>query len=109
MKKSNLILLSTIIFIILIIAYSFLRDNIRSRKLENTIKTHAVFIENLERTSADPSGGIFEYQIKGKFYKFHQQGDFSNLEIGDTVEIKYSIQDNSVAEITNTHYMDRYK
>ncbi len=109
MKKENILLVLALAFVVFILIFSFLRDNYREKMLESTQKEKAIIVRVIQKTSKDDRGGKFKYSINGKDYDFRQSGDFSMLSIGDTVEIEYSIEDNSVARVINKHYMDKYK
>ena len=50
-----------------------------------------------------------EYKINGEKYKFWEGGDFDDYLIGDTVQIAYSIKDNSIAKVIDKHFMKKFK
>lgn len=107
--KENLFLILTLLFISFGIVYSFVRYEYRNKKLQKVQQGIAIFEKFSKRTVGDDAWGYFRYEIKQKTYRFKQSGDFSMLSVGDTVEIEYSIEDNSVARVINKHYMYKYK
>lgn len=52
--------------------------------------------------------GRFVYSVNKKSYTLKEIGDFRTLDLGDTVSIKYSIEDLSVAEVFDKYYMEKY-
>lgn len=105
-NKNWSIWLGVFIFSVVII-YSLTRDFYRKDKLENLTKGKAIIIKYSTGTSKHGKRGYFEYIVSGKKYKFIQQGDFSSFEIGDTLEIEYSIEDNSVARVIKNQINDK--
>lgn len=49
------------------------------------------------------------FYINGKEYEAGKLGKYDFLQKEDTVLIKYSVEDPSVAEIVNVFYMQKYK
>jgi hypothetical protein len=80
-----------------------------NNKLEHTKKTVAILTEHVSETAKMPSGGYFEYTVNGKTYSFKQRGYYEHLDVLDSVEIIFSIEDPSVAKVVNSHYMDKYR
>lgn len=80
-----------------------------NKKLEHSKKGVAILTKHKRENAKMPSGGYFEYTVNGKTYSFLEYGYYEHLDVLDSVEIKYSIEDPSVAEVVNSHYMDRYK
>lgn len=109
MKNNKIIYYILIPSIVFILVFSFGKEYYRKEKLKKTETAFAVMIEYSTGTVRHSMRGTFQYKINGNTYKFIQSEDFSMLSIGDTVEIEYSIEDNSVARVINKHYMDKYK
>jgi len=109
MKNNKIIYYVLIPSIVFILVFSFGKEYYRKEKLKRTKKAFAVMVEFSTGTVRHSMRGTFQYKINNNTYKFIQSEDFSMLTIGDTVEIEYSIEDNSVARVINKHYMDKYK
>jgi hypothetical protein len=80
-----------------------------SQKLEHSKKGFAIFTKHVSETAKMPSGGYFEYTVNGETYSIKERGYYEHLEVLDSVEIIYSIEDPSVARVINSHYMDKYR
>ncbi|HRO75734.1 MAG TPA: hypothetical protein PLP27_06280 [Crocinitomicaceae bacterium] len=107
MKK---IILSLAVFMMVFTIYSLFRDRKENQLLEYSRTTTAILIKVSQGSPKSPSSGHFKYTIKGKEYKFSQSGDYyKDMNIGDTVFIKYAIEAPSVARVIDRYYMQKYK
>lgn len=78
-----------------------------NNKLEHSKKGIAILTRHKSETAKMPSGGYFEYIVDGKTYTFHEDGYYEHLDVLDSVEIIYSIEDPSVAKVVNSHYIGK--
>jgi hypothetical protein len=96
-------------FIGCFIVYTFIREKKDNQLLEKSIKHFAILIEIDGGNTHSPSSGDFKYKIDSKEYEFNQSGDYSFMQVGDTVLIEYAIKDHSVARVIDKYYMQKYK
>lgn len=94
---------------VLIWLFSGIRTCHKTAKLENSKKGFAILTKHVSETAKMPSGGWFEYIVNGKSFTFKQRGYYEHLDVLDSVEIIYSIEDPSVVKVINSHYMDKYR
>lgn len=79
--------------------YDFFQEEKKERLLEKGKLTFGVVISRNERAvHGSPSINI-RYKVKGVNYVFKEYGSFSSLNPGDTIRIKYALEDYSVATI----------
>lgn len=88
-------------FLLIVILFSIIRDKYRDNKFENSVKSKAVLVKYSTGTAKHGKRGYFEYKISDHKFEFIQDGDFSNLKLGDTVEIEYSLEDKNVVRVIN--------
>lgn len=107
-KKQFIVLISVVIGMFGI-AYilSLFESNKKSRLLKNYSTTWAIYESDVVGVGA-----------AGSHYKFHNVDNkevtfvdktFKGIQIGDTVWIKYSNEDNTVAEVLDIDYRKYYK
>jgi hypothetical protein len=104
--KKNLLSLSIALFIMSVFSYR-IYQNYRESKLLNldTKTTFAIIIEINDGGSVHgTASGTFIYKINNQSYNFTQSGDFTSLKERDTVLIKYSLIDPSVARVIEKNY-----
>lgn len=82
--------------------------NIRREKLLSNSQTTIGYLVEEYNGGKNPRG-TFIFRIGKKKYIFDYIGDFSYMNKGDTVLIKYSIEDPSVARVIDRYYMQKYK
>lgn len=101
--------MAVLIFILIgiFIIYTFLREKKESSLLMNSKTGIAILIEINGNAHAAASGD-FRYKVKSKKYEFNQSGDYSFMQIGDTVLIEYAVDDCSVARVVDKYYMSKY-
>ena len=94
-----------------VIGYVFIRDNYHDYLLDNgkTKSTTAILVRIKETAVKSPASGFFKYKVKNKNYIFNENRDFSSMKIGDTLLIKYSLKNPSVARVVDKCYMQKYK
>lgn len=100
-----------IIALISIVALSLIRSWYISSKLSGKTKTEiAIIIKIKSGTGVKKLPGVeYFYYVKGKKYFGEDTGDFNFMHIGDTLLVKYSIDDNSISEVDDMYYMKKYK
>lgn len=83
--------------------YDFFQEEKKERLLEKGKLTFGVVISRNERAvHGSPSINV-RYQVKGRDYTFKEYGGFSSVNPGDTLLIKYSSEDYSVAEVVEKY------
>jgi len=97
--KNKTIVIASIVFTIGVIIWSAVKEQNRFNLLKNTINEKAVFVKLLKETSTDPAAGEFKYMMNDVVYTFRERGDFSALNLGDSVIIEVSIKDHSIARV----------
>jgi hypothetical protein len=97
-KSKALVIWVLLIFLALLI--NMLIED-RNQKLLNHSKTVFGTMKFENHSSLKFSYGLFIYYVAKKKYELRYTGDFSNFNPGDTVLIKYAIEDPSVAKVIN--------
>lgn len=103
-RKNRFLAWVAVSFFAIVIVYSVVRDFYREKMLVDSKRGVAVIVNYSEGTSKHGKRGYFEYSVDGQLYDFIEEGDFSNLRIGDTVEIEYSVEDNGIVRVVNVNY-----
>lgn len=108
-KKLILVLLFSTIAVSLIVSY--FQDSRKDRLLKNNNRTFAILIHSHDGTAVRAiSYGVFIFRDKdNKKIKFEVSGDYTKLEIGDTVLIEYAVEDHSIARVIDKYYMQKYR
>lgn len=84
-------------FLVILSLYHFLENYHRDEMLKDGKETFGVILSiDPPPVHGSPSAKI-SYTVKHKKYVFDEDGNFSFMELGDTVLIKYSLRDHSVA------------
>ena len=108
MVQNKKILSLIIIIIISVIIGSFIRDR-RNNLLQDKTKTTKGIFKKFTDMAKVCDESDFEYQINGEKFELTVCGEFSFLQKGDTVLIKYSLKDPSVSELMDVYYMNKYR
>jgi len=83
-------------------------QNHKEELLENSkIVTGKLISE--EHSSQKFINGRFTYFVNKKKYCLRYTGDFSYMNIGDSVLIEYAIQDPSIARVVDRYFMKKYR
>ncbi len=97
------------ILILSIISYDFLEEANNKKLLsKNFKKTLAIYDDYNNSVKGKPFSNFYFY-LKNTKIKFEEDGIYDFLELGDTVLIKYSIEDPNVAEVIDFCYMKKHK
>lgn len=110
MKNRQKIVIAFIAFFILIIVYVKVRDTYRENALKESSLTSAT-IEYMGNKSRGPAKVNFNFvNSKGFTVNTSYYGNVNqcieNLKKGDTILIKYSIEDNEIAQIVHCYWND---
>ena len=107
-RKKNIIGFSLIFSLL---GYVLIRNSYHDYLLDNgkTKSTTAILVRIKETAVKSPASGFFKYKVKNKNYIFNENRDFSSMKIGDTLLIKYSLKNPSVARVIDKCYMQKYK
>lgn len=109
-KKRELIFtISFIIFFVIVIIYKVVRYYNEELLLKQTKQTTAVIIE-IRNGSAVKSTATasYYYHVNKIKYNCEESKNFNDLDKGDTVLIKYSIREPSIARVVDKYYMRKY-
>lgn len=109
-KKQVYLSVSIILFFVITLAYRFYNSNYEDKRLKKTKNTTAILvsIRSGKGVRATPSGK-YRYSVSGKEYKYDESRNFNSLKVGDTILIKYSVEDPSVARVVEKYYMKKYR
>jgi hypothetical protein len=109
-KKMLLKLLPYVGFLIMILVliYRINQNKYEQRVLKSSLRTTAIIVKIEKVAVRDPASGTFLYKIGKRQYKFEETGDFTFMEVGDTIEIEYSKKDFSIARVIDKYYMQKY-
>jgi hypothetical protein len=98
-----------LLFAVLLALYSFFSDLRKEKLLENSKNTFGI-IKVIDKGSVRGTPFCkFEYKVEKEFFNSKEYGEFSNLSLNDTVLIKYSVDDPSVARVVDKYYMKKYR
>lgn len=103
--KKHIIILSGFILCLLLGLYFQIR---RENKLKDTREVTAI-IAFRDKYHTKGWDAVVNYEVKDMQYESGLNCDCRDLEIGDTVLIKYSIDDPEVVVMVDKHYMQKYK
>lgn len=109
--RKNLLALSITILILSVLIYRINQNYRESNLLKLKTKfTFAILIDIHSGGAVHgTASGSFIYKINNQSYNFSESGDFTMLHERDTVLIKYSTLDPSVATVIDKYYMKKYK
>jgi hypothetical protein len=96
-----------VMLIIFGLAYNLFNDNRRNKLLKKSMLVTGLLVSE-DHSSHKFLSGDFEFLVKNKKYYFRHNGDFSFLNIGDTVLIEYAIEDPTVARVKDRYYMKKF-
>ena len=111
MNRKSMIYLS---IVILLFVAGMLKEHFSQKRKDKLFAGATTLIEVvLNKVTMQTSGGFtiwFEYSVNDK--KHEQQwarGAYTFLEKGDTILIKYSVEDPTVIEVVDPCYMQKHK
>ena len=110
MKKKNLS--NYIIILLLLIATLFLIRNlyVNNQLNKGTIQTTGIVTDINTGSGVRQVAGVdYYYYVKGKKYYGSDNGQFSFMDIGDTLIIEYAKGDCSVSKVFNKFFMKKYQ
>lgn len=103
--------MKTIIFVLIFFGLAFIGAIYfqlkREEKLENTQDSIAIII-NKGKTTRGGATVYFEVNSE-RFESKIWGGDYSFLNIGDTILIKYAVEDPELVQVIDKYYMQKYK
>ena len=102
-----------VIFVIIVIVIGNLIglgiEELKKIKLKQDIKTvKGLFNRNI-KSAYSSDVAVFRYTVNGENYSIIIESKKKHLQKNDTVLIKYSIDDPSIAEVIDYCYMGKYK
>lgn len=97
------------ILMLIIFIYRFYRNDYKEEMLLNTNSAFGIVTKIKGSGYRSPAYCDYRYNINNRDYEGSTHGKYPYLKIGDTVEIKYSIKDNSISTLTNSYYMSKYR
>lgn len=106
-KKINIL----VIFLILSVAFAIkLYNDKKSNELLNgeTSITFGYYAGNTIYYAGGPES-YFNYYLKGEKYRLSISKKIDFLTIGDTILVRYSVTQPSVAEVEDLYFMEKYK
>jgi hypothetical protein len=105
-SKSTIIIAFVFVLVVFITFYRIYRDN---QLLSDYEIGKAVLVEVQNKGGVHGSAsGTFKYTYGNKKYTFTESQSFSFLNLGDTVKIKYSVKDPSVAKVIDKYFMKKH-
>lgn len=97
------------IILSIVFYYSYRRDKYIEKMLQNTDSTYAIITDVKNGGPRSSKRCKYFYFVKGKKYDYETRGDFTFLKEGDTILIRYSIGEPSIATVENPSIMSRFK
>ena len=107
-QNKKLIFLGTLVIIILLI-YKIYNENRFDKLISKNTKDTIGFFSHTNFSSKTGPHSNFIFYVKNKQMKLQIIGEYKFLKKGDTVLIKYSNEDPSVAKVIDFYYMKKYK
>lgn len=107
LRKNKKLLITLLLFVSIALCIHFIKEKYRTSKLKNTQETWAIYISN-SNTVGISGARFFFLNEKGKRINVLMNKSVK-YDVGDTVWIKYSLYDNTVAEVIDPYYMQKYK
>lgn len=110
MKRKQVYLFVVLVAIFIAgLAYRFFESKHEEELLRKTNTTTAILILIRDGKSVkDSATGKYRYSIHGTQYEYEENRNFNDLKVGDTILIKYSVEDPSVARVVDKYYMKKY-
>ena len=110
MKVKKILLVLVCCFFFLVPLVQWINEEIESDKLIKSEECYSILIKIHYNDAVHGSAyGILRYEVDNKEYTCKDLGDYRMMKIGDTVLIKYAVEDHSVAQVVDKHYMKKYK
>jgi len=104
-SKKKILVVLFLFVVAFVLAFYFQLE--RERKLENTKEAIAIVVSVGKTTTG---GASVKYTIgKRKISTTISAGDFKFLHSGDSILIKYSLEDPELIEVVDKYYMKKYK
>lgn len=104
MKKQILILSGFVLCFLIGLLFQINRES----KLENSVETVAI-VEWRSKALGKGHGVGVRFYLKGKIVTTSMNCPCQDIELGDTVLIKYSVKDPELAVMVDKYYMQKYK
>ena len=107
-RRNTTVMVVLFCFLGLFMIFHYVREMRDERALEHSRDTTAIITKIKVGGGKSPASGHFSYRVGSKEYVFSESGRFQFAKIGDTVLIKYAIEDHSVARVKDKYYMKKY-
>jgi hypothetical protein len=91
------------------IIYNYTKEKKANVLLNDSVQVPAILIEKNEGNTHAPPSGEFKYKVGRRDYSFTESGKYGDIQVGDTVLIKYAVKDPSVASVVDKYYMNKYQ
>ncbi|MFN5415533.1 MAG: hypothetical protein ACK5B9_00645, partial [Flavobacteriia bacterium] len=109
MSNKSIFQVAVLTLILAVFCYRIYQNHSDEELLLNSKTRIAKIISISKGQVRNPPRGYFMFYLNHKKIKFSEQGDFSFMEVGDSVLIKYAIADPSVATVVDKYVMQKYK
>lgn len=97
-----------LIAFVIIFGISLYFQNERERKLKNTRQTKAI-ITYRSKHLPKSGGANITYSVNGKIFNTGIICDCRDLNLNDTVLIKYAVEDPELVKLVDKYYMKKYR
>jgi hypothetical protein len=104
-NKKHIIILSGFVLCLMLGLYF---QNRRENKLKESIETYGI-VTYRNKYLTKGFGANVKYSVKGIEYDRGIRCDCRDLDIGDTILIKYSVEDPKTVALVGKYYMQKYK
>jgi hypothetical protein len=110
MDKTKLMLIALPFLFVFALVRSGIESNYRKRMLKGeTYETIAVFSGRVNPYRGAP-GSFFTFEVNGKQHEsFSDEQGLGFLKEGDSVRIKYSVQDPDIIKVLDACYLKKHK
>lgn len=110
MDKTKLMLIVLPFLIVFALISSGIKSNYRKRMLKGETKeTIAVFSGSSNPAKGTPSSS-FSFDVNGKQHKsFSDEQGLGFLKYGDSVQIRYSVEDPDIIKVLDACYLKKHK
>ena len=96
------------LFIFLGLMFNLLYDRYKEDMLKNSKEVFGVLIKESHSSNNFIYGDFYYYAGKKK-HILSYTGDFSYLKKGDTVLVRYALEDPSIAKVSDRYFMKKYR
>lgn len=106
----SIVLLFVLIGFIIFVIYLKSTEVNEKAMIEKSKKSFAIITRIQSGNAVKSSKSVeFKYKVGCNYFKYEALGDFTMYKVGDTIQIKYSVKDHSIATVENSLILKSFK